>query len=256
MGKRKRRLNKRELKDLDNIDRLLKEVSHQKVSSTPKIEAKSQPTHKNETVEINPTQVKIESSKPKCKMLKMGRREIPINKITVSSHGYQRIIERCNLKRTRKEEVESYIRKQLLKSQYLGLVTSSDGNEGEMFVNGKYSIHLSPENVGKVITILEHNKMPHSPVQDKVVSVVGREFRKLDRREKARIKQLELYELEADCEISELRLRMYKTKSESIKLSCEARIKALRTRLEELKNEIESIKSDKRKIAYTYCTCL
>jgi hypothetical protein len=256
MGKRKRRLNKRELKDLDNIDRLLKEVSHQKVNNVPKIEAKSQPTYKSETVEIKPTQVKIEPSKPKCKMLKVGKREMPINRITVSDHAHQRCVERFGLQHTGRDAVSRYIHKHLADSKHVGKITSTDGNDGEMFVKSQFRFHLSPD-LSTVITVVKvENKITPSPVNNKLNELAHREFRKLDRKEKARIRQLKRCELEGEVEIAECKLRAFKTRSEAVKLSCNARIVALENRLEELKQEIQCIKEDKRKVAYALASII
>lgn len=122
------------------------------------------------------------------------------------------------------------------------------------FVNGKqcYQLTLDLKNIYTVYTIA--NKIPYSPIRSKLKEVIRKEFNKLDRREHAKIKRLELMEYEVASEISALKLRHYKTKSQSVKLSCQARISALEISLSELREEIQHLKMDKRQVAKTLAT--
>ena len=181
----------------------------------------------------------------------VGDLKVKIEDIKLSHHAYENAIERFSLEETERNEVEKYIRNNLLESEYIGSTTCTDGNEGHMFVNGKqcYQLTLDLKTIYTVYTI--DNKIPYSPIRSKLKEVMRKEFNKLDRREHAKLKRLELMEYEVASEISDLKLRHYKTKSQSVKLSCQARINALEISLSELREEIQQLKMDKRQVAKT-----
>jgi hypothetical protein len=181
--------------------------------------------------------------------------QLYMDKIIVTTHAQERAIERFELKNTKPSEVSKYIKKNLVRAEYVGSVTCTDGSESELFVNGLMGFHLTPD-FSKVKTIIKIHKVPSSPISDKVKSMIHKEFRKLDRSEKARRKKLELFKREAQVEISHLKLKEYKTKSQPVKFSCKARITALEMRKQELENQLLQTKIDKRQVINTLITVL
>lgn len=182
--------------------------------------------------------------------------ELNVGQIQVSTHAQQRCVERVPLHDTKPKAINRYIKNKLTKADYIGKVVGNDGKESEMFVNNQLCFYLSLD-LSTVKTVIKiDNKVPFSPVSDKVKELVHKEFRKLDRSEKAREKQLNLFKCEADVEISTLKLRMYKSKSQSVKFACQGRIVALTNRLIELNNELEQIKTDKRQVAKALVTVI
>ncbi|MEI2465180.1 hypothetical protein [Niallia taxi] len=228
-SKMKRRLTNKEMNDLYKIENLLNNPP-----KPPKVLEERTPKKKEQFLEVN-------------------NKKININSIKLSDHAIKRSIERLKLKHTKDAEVTAYIRKQLLQSEYIGKITATDGTESEMFLVGTISIQLEP-NLTVVKTILKYDKLPYNPLSDKIKGIIHKEFRKLDRSERAKIKQLELHRYECEAEIAELKLRIYKTKSESVKFASQGRIAALNMRLLECENEIEQIKTDKRQVAYALAT--
>lgn len=242
MAKRsRRRLSKKELDNLQRIDQLIKQT---------------QSDTQNNSIETVLTQTnypvihKAPSETPVVpyQHFNLKGEQIPLSTLSMSEHAYIRSIERLGLKRTERGEVESYIKKKLSQADYLGLVTAKNGNASEMFLIGNVSIHVNPE-LTNIVTVIKYDKLPYSPLNEKVKCVYQKEFRKLDRSERAKIKKLHLHTYETNLEISELNLRKYKTRSESIRLSCSARIKALESHVEALKEELTQIKKDKRLVA-------
>lgn len=236
MAKR-RRVNSRDIKQIKKIESLLESTKSEKV-----------PNPIDEAVEVK-IQTVNPSLKNKPKYLPATGRRIKVEDIGLTDHGLERAIERLNLKRTSHNEVLSYLRNKLVNSIHIGRITSVSGNESEMFAFNNMSIQLSPD-FKRIITVLHYNKLSYNPASDKVKCLMHKEFRKLDRAEKARVKQLQLYTYESEVEVSLLKLKIHKSKSMSVKLSSKARIAALETRLEELKAEVEKIKCDKRQVAY------
>jgi hypothetical protein len=182
--------------------------------------------------------------------------KLNVKEVQISTHAQQRCIERVQLHNTKPKAVNNYIKNKLTKADYIGKVVGSDGKESEMFVSNQLCFYLSID-LSTVKTVIKiDNKVPFSPISNKVKELVHKEFRKLDRTEKAREKQLSLFECEAEVEISTLKLRMYKTKSQSVKFACQGRITALTNRLQELNNELEQIKTDKRQVAKALVTVI
>lgn len=174
---------------------------------------------------------------------------LDLSKVKISAHATERGIQRLKINDLRPEKVNRYIKKQLENATYIGRIKATDGSESEMFAIGSYGFMLSPD-LTTVKTVVINDRLPYNPVHDKVKQLFEKEFRKLNRAEKAKLGKLELHNHEVEAEIAELKLRIYKTKSESVKLACQARIASLNTRLGELNVEIQQLQADKRQIAY------
>lgn len=240
MARTKKRLTRRELKDREKIESLIQSTKTNK---------------KQELInEAKQIQQKQKDESQKRKIIVSGK-EVDINSINLTPHSVERAIERMELKRTKPEEVTSFVRKLLLTSDHLGRVASIDGHESEMYINNKYSFHVCPESLC-VKTVLKYDKLPYNPAQSKVKSLLHKEFRKLNRCEQAKLKRLKLHKLEVASEIADLELKIFKTKSQSVKLACKGRIAALRQSLTDFENEIERIKTEKRQVAYAVASIM
>jgi hypothetical protein len=176
--------------------------------------------------------------------------ELDISKIFLSDHAIDRAYERMQLDSWKKEKVCKHVKSLLKRAKYIGRIApTDDGTDSEMFVKGSFSFLLNT-NLTTVKTIIKTDRLQYNPVQEKVKCLYEKEFRKLDRKEKARLNKLELYQYEVAAEISKHQLHIYKTKSISVKLACQGRIKALEQSLKELEIEINKVKNQKRQIAY------
>ena len=133
-----------------------------------------------------------------------------------------------------------------------------------MFIAKNYSggdmrIILS-DDLQNVITIMKHKdvKVPkpveeavttiYAPLQEKINELYAKEYRKLERLERQLEKRSITADFELNYEIASLRLRMFKTRSEAVKLACQARINTLEQELERLKQEVAQTKSTRKKI--------
>lgn len=192
----------------------------------------------------------------KGELLKCGNLSVPLKSIEVSQHAHERAIIRFSLKYTSKSDVVKFIHKNLIQAEYIGQITDTEGNDSHFFVRNKIGFHLSLD-LRLIYTVIKiEDKIAPSPINDKVKELIHKEFRKLDRKEKAELKKFELFKREANYKIAEVSLRKYKTKSLSVKMSCEALINALQESLQEYENNLLRIKTDKRKIAYSLASCI
>lgn len=171
-----------------------------------------------------------------------------VEQLKFTNHALKRIKERFNLKENSRQAILNYCKGQLRHAKRIGIVVSDDGKEAVLYAIGRQAYYLTPDET-EVITVMRHEKITYNPIKDKIKVISERELRKLDRKEKSKCKYLELVMLEADLELSELKYRLYKTRSKAVKMACQARIKALEMRLQELKDEINQIKKEKTKIA-------
>lgn len=241
MAKNSRKIGKQGLKDLQRLESLLESTKQDNKADLIQKAKETQQALK----EANPVQY-----------LNYSHKQIKVSDVEISQHAYERSIERFSLQHKKWDDVKRYLHKHLTDADYIGRIQCTDGNEGEMFVKNQFCFHLKPESFDTIITVIKIDKMKYSPAQTKIRNLVAKEFRKLNRREKARVRQLQEYKLEADLEVSKLKLRKYRTKSDSVKLSCDARIKAITLRLDELEKEIESLADMKRQTAYALATVL
>lgn len=172
--------------------------------------------------------------------------ELNTKQISLSEHAFTRCKERLNLKD--KNSALGTIRGYLRKSKRIGQVTSEDGKPSILYTYQSVGIYLSMD-LQEVRTVVKHDRLRYSPLRQKVFEMYHKEFRKLGRSEKARIKKLEIAKLEADCEISDLKLRIHKTRSQAVKAACQAHINAIQQHLDDLSNEIKEIQDAKRQVA-------
>lgn len=171
-----------------------------------------------------------------------------VEQLKITNHALKRVKERFNLKDGSKQAILNYCKGQLKHAKRIGIVISEDGKEAVLYAIGRQGYYLSLDET-EIITVMRHEKITCDTIKDKIKEISERELRKLDRKEKSKRKYLELAILEANLELSELKYRLYKTRSKAVKMACQARIKALEMRLQELKDEINQIKKEKTKIA-------
>lgn len=174
--------------------------------------------------------------------------KVDVSKLQFTAHAMKRATERMDLPVSNPVKVRKHIRELIANATYIGRTMSTTETECEMFANDSYGFHLSTD-LKKVVTIIKFEKMPHNPVLEKVKMVVHREFKKIEKAEITQTRKLELHMHEAAVEIANLRLRKYKSRSEAVRMSCDARINALELSIKEARDEIVLIKSHKRQVA-------
>lgn len=171
-----------------------------------------------------------------------------VEQLKITNHALKRIKERFNLKENSRQAILNYCKGQLRHAKRIGIVVSDDGKEAVLYAIGRQAYYLTLDET-EVITVMRHEKITYDPIKDKIKEISERELRKLDRKEKSKHKYLELLMLEANIELSQLKYRLHKTRSQAVKMACQARINALEMTLQELQDEINNIKKEKTRIA-------
>lgn len=171
--------------------------------------------------------------------------EINFNKIILSQHAVRRSKERLNMD---KDNATGYLRSCLKKAKKIGIVVDTDGSESILYANGRIGIYVSTDHE-EIKTVIKHENITYSPLKSKIEELHSKELRKFKRKENACVKRLENTILEANVEISQLELRMYRSRSVSVKTACKARISAIKIHIGELEDEIKMIQDSHRQIA-------
>jgi hypothetical protein len=172
--------------------------------------------------------------------------EVDVLNIKFTNHALQRAKERFN--KSPKEAIP-YFRSVLKEAKYIGIIEDSESNKsGQLFANKRIAIHLSMD-CNAVLTVYKADTVTYEPLKDKVLELHKKKFNHCTITERAKQKRLDMLKLETEVEIAECKLRLHKTKSNAVKLACEARIKAIKQSLLEYQHEIEELQSEKRRIA-------
>ncbi|MET3508290.1 hypothetical protein [Halalkalibacter oceani] len=168
-----------------------------------------------------------------------------VRQVEVSDHAITRAKQRTSWANMKKEQVIGNIRALLKRSEEICETVDEDGKPAILFAVERVAIYLTLD-YKTVITIIRHEQVTYMPIKSKLLELHKKEIKKLERREKARIRRLEDLTIDCNVEIAELKRRIHRTKSESVKKACEARISAIRATIKEYKHEIKSIQDEKR----------
>lgn len=171
--------------------------------------------------------------------------EVDVSKVVLSSHAQMRSKERFKMN---PKEALPYFRSQLERAKYVGVIEDSETNKpSHLFAKDRIAIFLSLD-CKTILTIYKCESVTYDPLKNKVLELHRKRYNRYCITEKARTKRLEQLKLESDIEVAECKLRIHKTKSEVVMKVCEARIAAIKQSLTEYQQEIEQLKSEKRRI--------
>ncbi|SMO92232.1 hypothetical protein [Melghirimyces algeriensis] len=171
---------------------------------------------------------------------------LDVDRMRVSRHAIRRARERYN--RANDKDAEGYIRGILRRAEFVGETLDDEGNHAYMFAHGRHAFIVSLDHK-TILSIQRFESITYGPLKEKVRDLHAKEYRKLDRRERAMRRRFELIKAEADVEIAQLRLTALKTRSEARRLACQARINAINEYINDLKTEIKTVADEKRHVA-------
>jgi len=179
------------------------------------------------------------------------RPDIKTNEITLSNHYLKRFKERLpDAKDARKYSVDA-----IVGGSYCGITSDEEGKYAHCFMNNGFLLYLdldlrtlktiytTDERSAKLVEVNEQQKQFSSKVKD----LYSTEIRKLDRSFNALKKRIEEFNLHSAVEHAQLQLRIHKTKSKSVKLSCEARMTAIHLTRMAYESELKEIERSKVK---------
>jgi hypothetical protein len=181
--------------------------------------------------------------------------KLDVKNLAITDHAVERATERFG--RRSKADALNYC-KSILGSdscKYIGVVTGEDGKEAHLYSNGKINIYLSM-NLEAVVTLMEVKDRAYHPsfssdhpLKRKLLSIYEKEIRKYDRTEATLKKKIYNYKFEYDVQVAQLRHRIHKTRSKTVKEDCQKRIAELDTQMKNIENTLGRIVEDKRVVA-------
>lgn len=172
--------------------------------------------------------------------------ELNYKKVKITEHAYKRASDRLGL--TNRNHATGQIRSILKNAQRIGLIVSEDGNESILYALNRIAIYLSTD-LQRVITVNRFENITYVPVKQKVKEIHEKELRKLDKVISSKTKYTKIIKAELGIEIANLSYRLIKTRSQSVKMACEARIKAIREYIKQLDDEVSQVQNAKRQLA-------
>jgi hypothetical protein len=173
---------------------------------------------------------------------------INVKKVIITDHALLRAKQRSHWSKMKDEQIIGNLRALLKRAKRICNSVCERGNPSVMFAVDKYEIHLSPD-LTKMHTIMRQEDITYAPIKNKMLELLEKEIRKLQRKEGARIKYLERLTYDCKVEMAELERQIFRTKSPSVKQSCQARLNAINTSIQEYKDEIKSIQDEKRRVS-------
>lgn len=181
-----------------------------------------------------------------------------INNIHITNHAYRRIKER--LKISHKPTVDKTIREYLKNAIFVGSVVANDGNESLCYSYNSIGIYLEPTKE-RVVTVKDHElhnlgyALQHiSDIKEIILEAQLKKMKQLNRRHKKLSRVGKEVVLDYNVEIAELERRAFKTKSESVRISCNMRVEELKKHMELHAEEIKSIEKEMRMLSKSICT--
>ncbi|QSF43483.1 hypothetical protein [Paenibacillus tianjinensis] len=202
--------------------------------------------------------------------------------LEIDDHAVRRVEER--FKRKGRNEALNYCKCLLGQSRYIGETTCERGNRAHMFVApNKVAIYLTLD-YHEIKTIMKVNDKPFliydndkdvnaeendktentstelfssdNPLQEKLIKLYQVEFRKIGRVETKVSREVNEEKLKLDIEISELKYRLYKSRSAKVKNQCEKRIEEVQSVIIKNNLRLKKVEDDKRKIAKALASML
>ena len=184
------------------------------------------------------------------------KRGLNVKKINATDHAFKRARERFGWNTHNDSQILGNLRNLLSKSVYIGEVIEEEHRKtSHMFVSERRGIYLNKE-LTEIVTVIMHEYVTHVPLKRVMLDLHKKELRKLDRKERSRLKHLESLRDDCDVDLAILKRRLKRTRSESIRLSCQAKINAIKQTVNEYEEEIKRIQNEKRAISRSLAAVL
>lgn len=172
-------------------------------------------------------------------------------KITVTQHAIDEAVKDFRVPR---QTAEEWIRSNLRKARFIADIISAEGRPTRLFGYNRIVFALAPvENC--VITVYPADQR-RPTIREKVETLVTRELRAIERRERVMERRIALTKAELDVERAQLNLRILRARSPATKLACQARINAINEYYAQLDADLLAVKHEKRAVAKTVAAYL
>lgn len=193
------------------------------------------------------------------------KEKVVLEKVKIDPHFRIRAQQRTDAKT--EQDFKNMINTVITMGEYIGETQAETGGRGHMFAQGKRAIILSLQ-LDVAITVIDYIGNKYAPqttsrpahkasvASAHVPSFKGRleqfyiaEFKRLDKKEKQLMTQLEEMKLKYAIELAELKYKEYKTTSAGIKFKCIMRANEINDIIKKAQDELSGITTDKRVIA-------
>ncbi|ASB87679.1 hypothetical protein [Bacillus sonorensis] len=161
-------------------------------------------------------------------------------KVTLSHHAKKRITKRFKIG---KQTPEAWASQMLSKAIYCGIGPDDNGEDARMYSHRGATFMLAvDEDVVK--TVIPPNKGCINRIRRKVTNFITEEITKMSQQITEEVARIDKFRDELEEEIAHLEDRLSRARSLSTKLALQARINAVRMRMDELPTESHEIRRE------------
>lgn len=160
--------------------------------------------------------------------------------IEVTPHAEEQAQKRFN---ARYNQARKWIIDNLRKAQYIGIIENEDSKPARLFGYHRIAFVVDIDR-DCVITVYPRHESPQS-IHSRIKEIVTKELRKKDRKVSALERKTKLTKADLRVELAELERRKIRTRSDAVRLACQARINAINDRLRELDEEVDREKQER-----------
>jgi DNA repair exonuclease SbcCD nuclease subunit len=162
-------------------------------------------------------------------------------KLTISNHALDEAVKKFGRQH---KLAEGWIRSNFSQAKYIGMVLDDEAaKECRLFSHQRICFILATE-TDHVITVYPRRHATPT-LTSKINAIIEKEVRKAERKVRAVLNRNTLIKADVKVEIAELERRIVRTKSQSVKSACQARINALNEYLSEITTEEGNVKKEK-----------
>ncbi|MFW5434300.1 hypothetical protein [Paenibacillus apiarius] len=155
--------------------------------------------------------------------------------VKIEPHAIKRATERFGVKH---DDAGRWIREQFTTAVFIGDSIDSFGAHGRIYSNGEVVFGVAPLEM-RIRTVFkpEHR---HPELAQKVSDFLAKEIRKIERSTTKIKREASIKIAELNVEAAQLELRKVTSRSESVNLACDARIRAISEEVRELNRQINA----------------
>lgn len=160
--------------------------------------------------------------------------------VKIEPHATKRARERFGVKN---DDAARWIREQFSTAVFIGDTVDSFGAPGRLYSNGEVVFGVAPLEM-RIRTVYrpEHR---HPELTQKVSDFLAKEIRKIERKSTKVKREASIKIAELNVESAQLELRKVTSRSESVNLACDARIRAIGEEIRELNRQINAADLDR-----------
>jgi hypothetical protein len=178
----------------------------------------------------------------------VAEQQLKVGEVGLSDHGYERAVERLELKYKDRNSVLGFLRKVLKEAICLGEVLDEDENWSVLYAKNRIAIYLSLD-LKTIITVNRFENVTFEPIKEKLKGLCEKELRKLRRKERCLVRRNERELLKCKVELAELDLRAYKTRSNNVRKQCKERKKEIEKYIADMEKELKNVRDTIRRVS-------